>query len=1258
VSPLTVPRPAAGFLPFPITRVFALAALATALIALALGPVGTGTAWAAPLSGSSYDSGDGNEDNAAALDWQSAQASGRVTTTADYNAADDCFIGGNKEDTPDDWEFDSSAGGCTPGKSNILGAWVNPESVTSTSFVHMAFKRDDTTGNTFLTFELNQSAVTWVNSAGTTIPCRSNGDLLLSYEVGGSSIAILVYKWIGDGTGPLACPNGANGSFVGSGAVPVTAAQGSMNAGAITNYLSTASLGASFPANSFGEGAVDIPAVMAALGENPCVGFVQVQVHSRSSSSISSALIDNVRPVPAYVQSCAATGTAFADNNGNGTKDAGEPGVAGHTFYIDVNGNSVKDPSEPSAVSGSDGTYRILNVPAGNYAIREVPIVGWTCTTPASCSYNRIFAGYGNSTGNDFGGYQAASASGTVFHDLDADGVRDAGENGLPGRTVYADLDDDGELDPGEPEATTNAAGVWAIGALSPGNYVVRQLTPADWECSSPSGCSYSVSLNSGQALTGRDFGIFTTGSISGVAFHDVDLDGTQSAEEVGLEGRTVYADLDGDGELDPGEPETLTGPDGSWTLDGLDPGDYVVRQVLPPNWSCSSPVGCTFNVSLASDEAVTVSGGFANVDVTPASASGTVFEDSNADGNRDLGEDGVAGRTVFADLDDGGELDPGEPQATTDADGAWSLTGLLPDNYVIRLLSEPGWSCSAPADCRQPLTLGAGDSAPGTDFGTYQAASTSGTVFHDLNADGDRDAGDVGLVAMTVWADLDDDGEVDPSEPETTTDSDGAWSISDLAPGDYVIRLLPDVGWECSVPTDCGDALTLSSGESASGTDFGTFRPASISGVVFNDVDADGDQGPGEDGLADRTVFVDLDDDGELDPGEPETTTDADGNWTIDGLAPGDYVVRELPPSGWTCSAPPTCTHPVTLSSNEDATLTGGFANVDITPATLSGTVFHDLNGDGTRDPGEDGLAGKAVYLDLDDNGNLDSGEPSTTTAADGSWSITGILPGDYVLRELAGNGWKCSTPTDCGTAVTLAPGEDGGQDFANFMPVTITGTRFVDTNGNGVQDPGEPGLSGWTVFLDLDGDGELDPDEPSAVTDEDGNFSIPEIDPGTYTLRLIPQDGFTCSDATPCDAVLTITSGPSSPHQTFSSRAPSTAPAPQPQAPAPAAPAKPAPKKARTCTSRRTILIHVPHRIGPVKHVTVKAGGRKMKVIYGKRRTKAIIDLRGLTKERYTIRLRIVTPDGRVLHRKRRFWTCTPRNARPRSQSVHISF
>ena len=54
------------------------------------------------------------------------------------------------------------------------------------------------------------------------------------------------------------------------------------------------------------------------MGQSACFGFLQMQVHSRSSSSISSAMIDYTTPVPVQLQSCAVTGTQYLDANGNG----------------------------------------------------------------------------------------------------------------------------------------------------------------------------------------------------------------------------------------------------------------------------------------------------------------------------------------------------------------------------------------------------------------------------------------------------------------------------------------------------------------------------------------------------------------------------------------------------------------------------------------------------------------------------------------------------------------------------------------------------------------------------------------------------------------------------------------------------------------------------------------------------------------------------------------------------------------------------
>src|SRR3954451_22352079 len=55
--------------------------------------------------------------------------------------------------------------------------------------------------------------------------------------------------------------------------------------------------------------------------------------------------------------STSVQGTVFNDVNGNGARDAGEPGLAGWTAYLDPNANSVLDPGEPAAATDAAGHY-------------------------------------------------------------------------------------------------------------------------------------------------------------------------------------------------------------------------------------------------------------------------------------------------------------------------------------------------------------------------------------------------------------------------------------------------------------------------------------------------------------------------------------------------------------------------------------------------------------------------------------------------------------------------------------------------------------------------------------------------------------------------------------------------------------------------------------------------------------------------------------------------------------------------------------
>ncbi len=86
---------------------------------------------------------------------------------------------------------------------------------------------------------------------------------------------------------------------------------------------------------------------------------------------------------------------------------------------------------------------------------------------------------------------------------------------------------------------------------------------------------------------------------------------------------------------------------------------------------------------------------------------------------------------------------------------------------------------------------------------------------------------------------------------------------------------------------------------------------------------------------------------------------------------------------------------------------------------ATISGAVFNDLNADGVKNTGESGQSGWTVYLDADGNGQLGTGETSTITAANGSYSFSGLAAGTYTVAEVQQLGWQQTSPI--GTVPTI---------------------------------------------------------------------------------------------------------------------------------------------------------------------------------------------------------------------------------------------
>ncbi|HEX4796686.1 MAG TPA: SdrD B-like domain-containing protein [Humisphaera sp.] len=142
---------------------------------------------------------------------------------------------------------------------------------------------------------------------------------------------------------------------------------------------------------------------------------------------------------------------------------------------------------------------------------------------------------------------------------------------------------------------------------------------------------------------------------------------------------------------------------------------------------------------------------------------------------------------------------------------------------------------------------------------------------------------------------------------------------------------------------------------------------------------------------------------------------------------------------------------------------------------------------------------------------GTLDTGEPSTLTASDGTFTFKTLTAGTYCIRQILPAGSRATSPTQGYLDVTLSAGQSTtGKIFADTTRALISGVVFKDTNASGTQDGGELGLSGWVVYLDTNNNGKLNAGEASYTTGPDGKFNF-VVPAGSYHLREVPKSGFT---------------------------------------------------------------------------------------------------------------------------------------------------
>ncbi len=144
--------------------------------------------------------------------------------------------------------------------------------------------------------------------------------------------------------------------------------------------------------------------------------------------------------------------------------------------------------------------------------------------------------------------------------------------------------------------------------------------------------------------------------------------------------------------------------------------------------------------------------------------------------------------------------------------------------------------------------------------------------------------------------------------------------------------------------------------------------------------------------------------------------------------------------------------------------------ADIATTPAILTGTKWADSNGDGVRDVGEQGLPDWTIFLDLDENGQLDQGEPQTLTDADGNYTFDGLAAGEYVVAEIQQIGWRQTFPTNDTINTPTLTGIDAGRRTF-FESATIGDNPAIDPGLD--VDIYEVSLNaGEQILIDIDAD------------------------------------------------------------------------------------------------------------------------------------------------------------------------------------------
>lgn len=192
--------------------------------------------------------------------------------------------------------------------------------------------------------------------------------------------------------------------------------------------------------------------------------------------------------------------------------EAGFGGVGSIKVFADYNGNGARDAGEPFAFTASGtGAYGLTGLVPGGHAVNYDLPSGYENVGSRPLPYSLADESAPEVTGLDFEVKNVSgSISGVVRDDPNANGSADAGEGVVPGAQLGLDVGRDGSIDR---TTTSGADGKWSFGNLGAGPYSVILTLPAGYEAVTQA--SFSVDLMRASAASG-DFYIRQPPAASG----------------------------------------------------------------------------------------------------------------------------------------------------------------------------------------------------------------------------------------------------------------------------------------------------------------------------------------------------------------------------------------------------------------------------------------------------------------------------------------------------------------------------------------------------------------------------------------------------------------------------------------------------------------------------------------------------------------------------------------------------------------------